>query len=157
MRSTANATDVDRIIDHCPTDEWKLLFALVRSVPTRIPSEIQDLTGSDIDWEQNTILIHSPKTRHLGTSARFVPIFETFEPLLSKAFDDALEGENYVFPGLRLHTNLGKIAGDVLTKAKLRVWPKFFNALRASTETDLMDEYGLRRACQWAGKVLPLR
>ena len=32
---------------------------------------------------------------------------------------------------------------------KLRV--NFFNSLRASTETDLMDEHGLRRACQWAG------
>lgn len=142
---------VDRIIDHCPTDEWKLLFALVRSIPARIPSEIQELTWSDIDWEQNTILIHSPKTRHLGKSARLVPIFESLEPRLSKAFDDAVAGEIYVFPKLRLHTNLGKSAGDILTKAKLRVWPKFFNALRASTETDLMDEYGLRRACQWAG------
>lgn len=142
---------VDRIIDHCPTDEWKLLFALVRSIPARIPSEIQELTWGDVDWEQNSILIHSPKTRHLGKSARLVPIFDSLKPRLSKAFDDAVAGEIYVFPKLRLHTNLGKIAGDILTKAKLRVWPKFFNALRASTETDLMDVYGLRRACQWAG------
>ena len=27
----------------------------------------------------------------------------------------------------------------------------FFNSLRASTETDLMDKHGLRPACQWAG------
>ena len=142
---------VNRIIDHCPTEEWKLLFALVRSVPVRVPSEIQELTWGDIDWEQNTILIHSPKTRHLGRSARLVPIFESLQPLLSQAFDAAVEGETYVFPKLRKHTNLGKIAGDILTKAKVKIWSKFFNALRASTETDLMDEFGIRKACQWAG------
>lgn len=33
----------------------------------------------------------------------------------------------------------------------MKIWSKFFNALRASTETDLMDEFGIRKACQWAG------
>jgi hypothetical protein len=30
-------------------------------------------------------------------------------------------------------------------------WPKFFNSLRASCETDLVDQFGIRRACQWIG------
>ena len=36
-------------------------------------------------------------------------------------------------------------------KARQQIWSNFFNSLRASAETDLMDEFGLRRACQWAG------
>lgn len=46
---------------------------------------------------------------------------------------------------------MSAIGLELVVKAKQRVWSNFFNSLRASAETDLMDEYGLRRACQWAG------
>jgi len=38
-----------------------------------------------------------------------------------------------------------------VTKSKQELWPNFFNSLRASTLTDLMDQHGLRKACKWAG------
>ena len=54
------------------------------------------------------------------------------------------------------NTNPGTTAKKIVKRAKLEQWPdstwsNFFNSLRASTETDLMDQYGLRRACQWSG------
>ena len=44
-----------------------------------------------------------------------------------------------------------KFYTPIPAKAKVKIWSNFFNALRASTETDLMDEFGIRKACQWAG------
>ena len=45
----------------------------------------------------------------------------------------------------------GVAARKIVVKAKVKPWSNFFNTLRASAETDLMDEFGLRKACQWAG------
>ena len=117
----------------------------------RIPSEIRELTWSDVDFEENKILIHSPKTRHIGKSARLVPIFIEFKELLETSFEMAKEGEQYIFPKLRRHTNLGKIGGDIVERAKVKVWSNFWNSIRASAETDLMDQFGLRRACMFSG------
>ena len=47
--------------------------------------------------------------------------------------------------------NPGTMAKKNVRKAGVDPWKNFFNSLRATAETDLMDEYGLRRACQWAG------
>ena len=155
--------EIDKVIEHCPTPEWQLLFALVRSVPTRIPSEIEELTWADVDWEESKILIHSPKTRHLGKSARWVPIFPSLRKYLEPAFEEARAAsetgairETRVFPTLATNTNPSTTAKKIVKRAKLERWPdstwcNFFNSLRASTETDLMDKYGLRKACQWAG------
>ncbi len=142
---------IETVIQHCPTLEWKLLFALVRTIPTRVRSEIEELAWGDVDWENNRILIHSPKTRKIGKSARLVPILPSLKSWLSEAFDKAEPGELYVFSTLRLNTNPGTSAKKIVGKAKQAVWSNFFNSLRASAETDLMDEFGLRRACQWAG------
>ena len=143
---------VAAVIEHCPTLEWKLLFALARTIPTRVRSEIEELTWGDVDWANNTLLIHSPKTRRIGKPARLVPILPSLKSWLEEAFHRPTEkGELYIFPTLRLNTNPGTSAKKFVTKAKQEVWSNFFNSLRASAETDLMDEYGLRRACQWAG------
>jgi integrase len=142
---------IDDVIKQCPTLEWKLLFTLVRTIPTRVPSEIEELTWADVDVEKNTLLIHSPKTRTIGKSARLVPLLEPLKSMLADAYAKAAFGEQYVFPTLRLNKNPATTAKKYVTKAKKEIWDNFFNSLRASAETDLMDEYGLRRACQWAG------
>ena len=142
---------IDDVIAQCPTHEWKLLLTLVRTIPTRIPSEIEELTWADVDVEKNSLLIHSPKTRTIGKSARLVPLLEPLKSMLADAYQKAEEGEQYVFPTLRSNTNPATTAKKYVTKAKHKVWGNFWNSIRASTETDLMDEYGLRRACQWAG------
>ena len=131
--------------------EWKLLFALARSIPLRIRSEIDEFTWDDVDWKENRMLIHSPKTRKLGKAARMVPILPSFEPYLRQACEQRDPEESYVFAGLRKMSSIGMPAKRIVERAGLTPWSNFFNALRASAETDLMDQYGLRRACMWAG------
>ena len=142
--------EIATVIPLCPNYEWKLLFALARRVPLRIPSEIQEFTWDDIDFEKNQILIHSPKTRRLGKTARLVPIFDSLRPLLRKLRVNETNNK-YVFKDLRQNTNPSTTAKKIVVKAGVNVWKNFFNSLRASAETDLMDEFGIRKACQWAG------
>ena len=143
--------DVEKILSSCPNEEWRLLFTMARQVPLRIPSEIQEFTWNDIDFENNQILIHSPKTRRLGKSARIIPIFDSMRPLLHNLQAKQGNASRYVFSELRLNTNPSTTAKKIVKKAEVTVWKNFFNSLRASAETDLMDVFGIRKACQWAG------
>ena len=84
---------IDKIVKKCGEQEWRLLFAMTRCIPMRIPSEIRELTWADVDYEENKILIHIPKTSHIGKNARLAPIFSEFKDLLESAFETAKEGE----------------------------------------------------------------
>ncbi|GEM_PF-1231532 len=141
------------VIDHCPTLEWKLLFAFARWIGSRIPSEIENLTWDRVDWERSAILITSPKTAYPGKGERLVPIFPEVYELLERQSFVFDEGVPLVFPTLRLHTNLAATAKKWVKKATLPVWTVFFNTLRANRETDLMDSHGIRTACSWIGNT----
>ena len=142
---------IAQVIERTANPEWKLLFQFCRSIPLRIPSEIVGLKWNDIDWEKNKILIRSPKTEHHETGdSRMVPLFAELKALLDTAYFSDSESE-YILPTIRLNSNPATYAKKLVENAKESVWSNFFNSLRASTETDLMDEYGLRKACQWSG------
>ncbi len=116
-----------------------------------MPSEIANLKWTDIDWEANTIRLESPKTASKGKGERLVPIFPEVAKLLMLQSETVPTGTVYVFPTLRSHTNSATSAVKFVKAAGVEVWDKFWNALRASCETDLMDKYDLRRACAWIG------
>jgi integrase len=159
------AGTIERVIAHIPADrlEWKLLFSFGRYIGCRMPSEIRNLTWNDVNYEANTILLKSPKTARRGKGERLVPIFPEIRELLLKQSEAAQEHVNelgrhaagdaavYVFPTLRRHSNSATTAAKAVKAAGFKVWPKFWNSLRASCETDLMDRYGLRKACAWIG------
>jgi integrase len=148
------AATIEAVIKHLPADklEWKLLFAFGRFVGCRMPSEIENLTWDDVNWESNTILLKSPKTEHHeGKSERMVPIFPELVSLLLSQSESVPTGTVYVFPTLRRHANLATTAKKMVTAAGYASWSKFWNSMRASRETDLMDLYGLRKACAWIG------
>ncbi len=142
-----------QVIEHCPSTEWKLLFAFARWIGCRIPSEIENLSWEHIDWERSAILVQSPKTACKGKPERLVPIFPEVAELLEKQFDEVAEGEQFVFPTLRNHKNLSTTAKKYVKKSKLPVWGSFWNSLRANRETDLMDSHGIRKACAWIGNT----
>lgn len=148
------ASTIQAVIEHLPADklEWKLLLAFGRFVGCRMPSEIENLTWDDVNWAANTILLRSPKTEHHeGKSERMVPIFPEVADLLLTQAETVPTGTVYVFPELRKHTNTATTVKKMVVAAGFETWPKFWNSLRASRETDLMDHYGLRKACGWIG------
>ena len=57
----------------------------------RCPSELLPLTWGDVDWENNRLTVHSPKTEHhAGGESRVIPIFPELLPHLEEAYDQAV-------------------------------------------------------------------
>jgi len=130
-----------REINQGDADQWRLIFALARYGGLRSPSEILALKWQDVDWERGRILVHSPKTEHhAGGESRQLPLFPELVPYLREVFEQAQEGIEYVVTryrsrGVNLRTQLERI----IVKAGLKAWPKLFQNLRSTRETELAE------------------
>jgi len=147
--------DAEKVFENCPDAEWKLIFSLARFGGLRCPSEILTLNWSDVNWEQGRLLIHSPKTeRHEGRESRNIPIFPEILPYLQDVFDEAKPGSKYVITRYRAkNSNLRTQMQRIIKRAGLKSWPRLFQNLRASRETELATEYPLHIATAWIGNT----
>jgi integrase len=144
-----------KVLDACPSLQWRLIFSLARFGGLRIPSELVGLQWSDVLWDQKKIRVLSPKTAHIeGKDHRWVPLFpEIIEPL-RQAFDIAEVGVNFIFPrSITGAINLRKGLNSIIKKAGLSPWPKLFQNLRASRETELCQEHPLHVVASWIGNT----
>jgi integrase len=140
-------------IEACPDAEWRLIVAMARYGGLRMPSELVGLTWDRIDWVNGWFTVDVPKKEHLdGQALRRVPIFPELRPYLEQAFDAAPEGSVYVAPRCRDgKTNLRTGLERILRKAGVAQWPKLFQNLRASRETELMKKYPAHVVHAWLG------
>lgn len=147
--------DAEKILAACPDDEWKLIFSLCRYAGLRCPSEVLALRWSDINWEQGKILIHSPKTeRHEGRESRIIPLFPEILPYLQDVFDNAKPGEQFVITRYRqANANLRTQFKRILTRASIKPWPRLFQNLRSTRESELASKYPLHVATAWIGNT----
>ena len=144
-----------KVLDACPNLQWRLIFSLARFGGLRIPSELIGLQWSDVLWAEKKIKVPSPKTEHIeGKDHRWVPLFpEIMEPL-RQAFDMAKTGDQFIFPRtITGATNLRKGLEGIIKKAGLSSWPKLFQNLRASRETELCQDYPLHVVVKWLGNT----
>jgi integrase len=141
------------VIDACPDAQWRLLFALSRFGGLRCPSEHVGLMWQDVDWARNQILVRSPKTEHHpGGESRWLPLFPELRPYLEEVFDQAEPGTEYVITRYRdRNSNLRTQLERIIAKAGLKPWPKLFQNLRASRETELAEHWPEHVACAWIG------
>ena len=142
-----------KVLDACPSLEWKIIFAMARYAGVRIPSEIVSFRWKDILWNENRILIHSPKTEHQGKSTRIIPLFPELKPLLEQAFNDAPEGSKNVIRHCKGTKNYRKGLKEIILKAGLVPWTKLFNNLRSSRETELAKTFSLQAVTAWIGNT----
>ncbi len=143
---------VEAVIAACPDHDWRLIFALARYAGLRIPSELDELKWTDVNWERNRITIHVPKKAHLsGHETRVVPIFAELRPHLEAAFDAVEPGAVYVVPRARGGRNLRRYAEQLLDRAGVAKWPKLFHNLRASRETELLAAHPAHVVFSWIG------
>jgi len=142
-----------KVLDTCPDAEWRLIFALARYGGLRCPSEIVGLRWADIVWDRNRFLVHSPKTAHHdGQATRQVPIFTELLPHLQAAFDAAEPGAEYVITRYRLpNQNLQTQLRRILWRAGIDPWPRLFQNLRASCDTDLAARHPAHVCARWLG------
>jgi len=145
--------DTAELLAACGNDwEWALVIALARFGGLRIPSEIKPLLWEHVDWEQQRIKIHASKTEHHDNGGvRDIPIFAELRPFLEAAWENTADGEKYVVPTLRHHSNLGTQLKRIIKRAGLKPWPKVWQNMRSSRETELMREHSLSVVCRWIG------
>jgi len=145
--------EADKVLQACPSNEWRLIFALSRYGGLRCPSEHLGLTWRDVNWEQERITVRSPKTEHVaGRESRVIPLFPELRPYLTEAFEAAEDGAQFVIAqhrgsNVNLRTQLIRIIGD----AGRKPWPKLFQNLRASRATELAADYPAHVAAEWLG------
>ncbi|MCA9295077.1 MAG: site-specific integrase, partial [Phycisphaerales bacterium] len=146
-------SDAQQVLDACPDAEWRLIFALARFGGLRCPSEVLSLTWGDINWDKGRIRVPSPKTeRHEGGESRLIPMFPELRPYLMQAFDEAEDGSAYVISRYRdKSVNLRTHMNRIILNAGIEPWPKTFQNLRSTRETELCENNPIHRVCAWLG------
>jgi integrase len=142
------------VLDACPDAQWRLLFALSRFGGLRCPSEHFGLRWSDVDWERNRMTIHSPKTEHhVGGESRQIPVFPELRSYLEEVFDQAEPGTEWLITRYRGGINLRTALQKIIRRAGLNPWPKPWQNLRATRETELAETFPIHVVCQWIGNT----
>lgn len=129
----------EQILEACPDAQWRLMFALWRLAGLR-KMEIFALRWEHVLWDRGRILVTSSKTaHHEGKGCRFVP-FGAILPYLEAVFDEAASADRPVITRFsRSNSNLDKPMKRIVERAGLKPWPKLFQNLRASCETEWLD------------------
>ena len=145
----------EKVLDACPDTQWRLIFGLCRYGGLRCPSEVLRLTWQDIDFENDRFTVHASKTEHHEDSGiRTVPMFPELRPLFQDAFDLAKEGDVYCITRYRdTSANLRTQLTKIIKRAGLEPWPKRFQNLRSTRETELlkMTNGNIKAVCRWIG------
>ena len=162
--------------------QWRLVFALARYGGLRCPSEFLPLRWGDVNWELGRIRVRSPKTEHHdGHGERWVPLFPELRPFLTAAYAAACiaaglpdqttgtglqEGGEFV-PAI-MHTKaVVTICGEaganlrthfqrIIEQAGVTPWPKLFQNLRSTRETELAESFPLHVVTAWLGNSQPV-
>ncbi len=143
----------EQILDAAPDTEWRLLIALARYGGLRTPSESLRLRWADIDWQRKRFTVTSPKTEHHeGHESRIVPLFPELAEVLDDAFAVAPEGAEFCITRYRLNNlNLRTHFRRIIKRAGLQPWPRLWQNLRSSRQSELCGEFPEHVVCAWLG------
>lgn len=145
------AADVLKLMDEATDAEWRVVYALARWGGLRTPSETSRLRWIDVDFEKGRMIVRPTKTeRYAGKDKRVVPIFPELLPWLREAFDQAAEGAEYVVARHR-GENLRTATLRFIERAGLTPWPKLFQNMRSTRQTELEDVFPTHVVCDWLG------
>lgn len=143
---------IERLLDVETTAEFRLLLVLARVCGVRCPSEVQPLLWSSIDRDLGLIVVESPKTEIHDRPRRDIPLFRTVEPYVQEAFDAYPTLPLKLFPSFQgSATAITNRLARVCRKAKVLLWAKPWNNLRASALTDMCKAYPIHEAATYLG------
>jgi len=146
-----------KVLEACPDAEWRLIFGLARFGGLRCPSEVLRLKWVDVDFEKQRFTVHASKTEHHADSGiRIVPMFPELKSLFQDAFEQAKDGAVYCIERHRdVEINLRTHLTRIVKRAGLEPWPKLFQNLRSTRETELFKITGgnVKAVCQWIGNT----
>jgi integrase len=138
---------IQKVIEHCPDAQWKLIVALSRYGGLRCPSEHLALRWGDVDWERSRLTVPSGKT-----TRRVIPLFPELRPYLECVFDQADQGAEHVITRYRdTNSNLRTQLLRIIRRAGVEPWERLFHNLRASRQTELADQFPAHVVARWLG------
>ncbi len=146
-----SAEQAERIYEACPDVQWKLIFALSRWGGLRCPSETLAMTWDHVRWDRGIIIIPSPKTEHHGKDFREFPIVPKLNEVLLDASELAGADEYLITKYRSAESNLRSQMHKITRRAGYTPWAKTFNNLRASCETELLENHPYHVVCAWMG------
>ena len=83
-----------------------------------------------------------------------MPLFPELLPHLELCFDQAEPGEEFVITRYRRpNSNLRTLMMKIIQRAGLKPWPKLFQNLRSTRETELADDFPIQVVCDWIGNT----
>ena len=143
---------------------WRLILTLARYGGMRCPSEVLSLRWHGVNWEAGRVTVDSPKTEGHGKASRVIPMFPEIEPVLQEAWDAAEPGAVYVVdaphyraasqgPNGWQNSNLRTQFLRLLKRAGVEPWPRIFQNLRLSRETELAAEHPIHVVTAWLGNT----
>ncbi len=108
------------------------------------------LTWFNVDWDRNRLRIPSPETKHHESGAsRTIPLFDELQPHLLDVFHQAEPGaERIVTHSEPTMKNLGPQLSRIVHRAGLEPWPKIWQNLRSTRQTELEEIYPTHVACK---------
>ena len=99
---------------------------------------------------------------HPNRGSRIIPLFPELRPYLEEAFEQAAEGSVHIITRYRdgvdtaagwRNINLRTQFERIIDRAGLTPWPRLFHALRASRETELVQEFPVQCVTAWLGNT----
>ncbi len=157
--------DTAKLLKACPDLQWRLIVALTRFGGLRCPSEVLALKWEDIDWQGKRFTVTSSKTEHHeGGASRVVPLFPELAEILNEGYELEFQRLNDGSPEAA-----GVVSGSVITRyrdstqnlrttflkilkrAGLKPWPKLFQNIRSTRETELAEQFPLQAVTAWMG------
>ncbi|EMI17381.1 phage integrase family protein [Rhodopirellula maiorica SM1] len=147
---------IEKCIEQCPDVDWRTILALARYGGLRCPSELLRLRWCDVNLPEGRMVIHASKTEHHADGGvRVCPIFVELRPYLEAAEAAAPDGTEYVINRYRSAAqNLRTQFEKIIKRAGLVPWPRLFQNLRASRETELMGMYPSKDVASWLGNTV---
>ncbi len=143
--------DADKVLDELPGPDWRLLFGLARHAGLRVPSETHILTWDKMNWKTNAITVYAPKTGQTRT----VPVFPKLLALLQAAYHAAPEKQSRLIP--HSTNNMARTIQEAAARAGVKRWPKTFQSLRQSIETDWLDTFPQHEAADAIGHSITVQ
>ena len=149
------ASVVQACIEAAPNAQWRAIIALSRYGGLRLPSELTTLTWDGIDFANGKMVINATKTkRHRHGGRRVCPLFPELRPYLEDLYEMAPVGQKHVFEKVQKSSNLRTTMYKIIDRAGVKPWPKLFQNLRASRETELLGLYPAKDVTSWIGNTL---
>lgn len=140
--------DLAKILDACPDDGWRAVFALCRRAGLR-RGEALRLTWADVDFGAGTLAIR-PEDDIETTKQRFrvVPMDPVLARFMVELHERAGKSPRVCPVGAN---NLDRSARDIIKRAGLPNYAKPFHALRKSLETEWLQRFPVMTVCKMMG------